>query len=351
MLRKLWLAVQTFARNITDRFRKVGGEAEVENRFSGLRNLAATGTRARRDLVWILITAVPVLVAVFYFDVFQKFRDWARRYGLTKWEADDSVVLLIYLALALAVFSVRRYLELRVEIRSRRKAERHKDEFLSMVSHELRTPLTTIREGVSQVNDGILGPTTEAQQEFLTIVLDDIDRLTRLINNILDMSHLEANQVAIRAEHLDMAKVIHHVASLFDPEARKKGLKLSISLSAGPLEVYADADKLLQIWSNLVRNALKFTNEGTVILEAHEQGDHVECLVRDTGIGIKPEDRPRIFVKFFQADHGPGPGEGGAGLGLPITKALVEAQGGEVFVESTPGMGSTFGFRLPKAPE
>jgi signal transduction histidine kinase len=257
---------------------------------------------------------------------------------------------LIYLALVLAIFSIRRYLELRTETRSRRKAERHKDEFLNMVTHELRTPLTTIREGVSQISDGILGPTTKSQQEFLTIVLDDIDRLTRLINNILDLSSLEANRVTLRAEHLDMAKVVDHVASLFEPEARRKGLKLGVSLSVGPLEVYTDADKLLQIWSNLVRNALKFTNEGTVLLEAHEHGDYVECLVKDTGIGIKPEDRSRIFMKFFQAVRSQEPGEKGAGLGLPIAKALVEAQGGEIFVSSKVGVGSTFGFRLPKAP-
>jgi PAS domain S-box-containing protein len=221
-------------------------------------------------------------------------------------------------------------------------------EFIYNLTHELRTPLTTIREGVSQVTEGILGSTTVEQREFLSIVLTDIDRLSRIINDLLDEAKIEAGRLELARQCVDIVAVARQEARLFGARAQTKGLGLRTHFSDPEIEVYADPDKLAQVFANLLGNALKFTEVGEVALMIEDLGEHVSCAIRDTGRGIAPDDLPKVFQKFYQASRTPVAGGQGTGLGLPIAKAIVESHGGAITARSELGGGSTFTFVLPK---
>jgi signal transduction histidine kinase len=302
-----------------------------------------------RELGLIALAGIMVFILVSYFDIFEKYRQWVRSRGLETWEADDIVFLLVFLAFAFSIFSYRRSSELRDEIIARRKAERLKDEFLSMVSHELRTPLTPIREGISQVVDGLHGPTTPRQEEYLKIALSDVDRLSRIIGDLFDISKIESGHFKIAKEHIDMVSMARHVQQEFEPQARAKGLELKAILPGDTVEVYADPGRMMQVWSNLIANALKFTAAGFVELGVTGSDGRVTCWVKDSGPGIPAEELPKVFTKFFQGRRTAGPGTRGTGLGLPIAKGIVESHGGMIWAESRPSEGSTFTFVLPKA--
>ncbi len=234
------------------------------------------------------------------------------------------------------------------DISERKKAEQLKDNLISTVSHELRTPLTTIREAVSQVLDGILGPTTPEQREFLTLCLHDVDRLMRIINDLLDVSKLEAKSVELHKEAIDIVALAKKIQATFVPRFREKNLESRLTSSSEVIEVYADRDKIIQVFTNLIGNALKFTEKGFIELKLTDTGKEVECAVVDSGRGIPADDLPKVFARFKQIGREYGPGEKGTGLGLAIAKGIVELHKGRIWVESEQGKGSKFIFTLPK---
>ena len=223
-----------------------------------------------------------------------------------------------------------------------------KDQLLQIVSHELRTPLTTIREGVSQVAAGLLGPATPEQQKFLAIALNGIDRLARIINDLLDVAKIDAGRLELVREPVDLVGIARQEARLSEPRARAKGLRLRTDVSTPELVISADPDKLAQVFANLLANALKFTEAGEVVLTVEDRGDQVACAVRDTGRGIAPDDLHKVFQKFYQGGRKLPGGAKGTGLGLSIAKSIVELHGGKIAVTSALGVGSTFTFMLPK---
>ncbi|HAJ57474.1 MAG TPA: hypothetical protein DCL35_06865 [Candidatus Omnitrophica bacterium] len=235
------------------------------------------------------------------------------------------------------------------DVTERKRLEQVKSEFINTVSHELRTPLTTIREVVSQFMDGVLGEITAEQKDFLSITIEDIDRLTRIINSLLDISKIEAKKVDLRREQVDMAALAKGVAVSFLPRFKDRGLEIRTSFSSEKIEVYVDRDKVIQVFTNLVGNALKFTEKGSVEIRVEDRQDEgVECRVVDTGRGIAEEDIPKVFSKFQQFGRIEGPGEKGTGLGLSIAQGLVELHGGNIRIESRFGEGTEFIFTLPK---
>jgi PAS domain S-box-containing protein len=234
------------------------------------------------------------------------------------------------------------------DISARKKAEQLKDDLVSTVSHELRTPLTTIREAVSQMLDGLLGDTTSEQREFLSMCLQDVDRLMRIINDLLDISKIEAKRVELHKHMVDIVELIQQVHNIFTPRFREKQLEGKVSFSHAHIEVYADRDKLIQVLTNLIGNALKFTNQGSIEISAVDKGDKVECSVLDSGIGIAPGDLAKVFEKFKQVGRVYGPGEKGTGLGLAIAKGIVDLHKGNIWVESRENQGTKFIFTLPK---
>lgn len=234
------------------------------------------------------------------------------------------------------------------DITKEKEVDRMKTEFISTVSHELRTPLTVIREGVSLVLDEMLGTVTKEQRTFLSLSLEDIDRLRRIIDNLLDISRIEAGRLEIKLDRIDMVEVVKGIQALFAQKVKDRGLSLKTRFSSPSIEMYADRDKIIQVFTNLLGNALKFTDRGFIEISAEDRGDYVQCAVTDTGIGMAPEALPRVFGKFEQFHREAGTGEKGTGLGLSIAKGIVELHKGQISVESKLGEGTTFSFTLPK---
>ena len=238
--------------------------------------------------------------------------------------------------------------ELRLEVEKHVRLDKLKDDFINTVSHELRTPLSITKEAISLILERATGEINAEQTEILGIARNNVDRLARIINGLLDVSRIEAGKVELRKQDVDLQALVHEIVLGFESKAREKGLELRLELPEKGLRVYADEDKLSQIFTNLIDNAIKFTAEGKIEVSAADGGREIVCQVRDTGIGITPEDLPKIFDKFTQFGRKDGPGEKGTGLGLSIVKGLVEVHGGTIRVESELGRGTSLTFTVPK---
>jgi len=241
------------------------------------------------------------------------------------------------------------------DITERKRAEEEikklikiKSDFISTVSHELRTPLSITKEGISLVLDKVPGDINEKQKGVLQVANNNIDRLSRIINELLDISKIEAGKVKLKKELVDMAVLIRGAASLFELSIKMKGLELKVDIPEKQIDAYIDLDKIYQYFTNLIENAIKFTDKGHIEVSLREKEKEIECVVADTGIGIAGEDLPKVFDKFQQFGRVSGPGEKGTGLGLSITKGIIELHGGRIRAESEPGRGTKFIFNLPK---
>ncbi|MCS7207630.1 MAG: cell wall metabolism sensor histidine kinase WalK [Dehalococcoidia bacterium] len=220
-------------------------------------------------------------------------------------------------------------------------------EFVANVSHQLRTPLAAMRAAIETLEEGALEDPAAARS-FLARLKGEVERMERLVRELLDLSRLESGQVALHLAPLPVEAVAQEVAERFAPLARQAGLTLTVEVAPHLPPVLADRDKLLQALSNLLDNALKFTPAGgKVWLRAHAQNGQVVFSVEDTGIGIAPEHLPHIFERFYKAHRTPD--DAGAGLGLAIVKHIAQVHGGSVEVESQEGRGSRFTLRLPAA--
>ena len=234
------------------------------------------------------------------------------------------------------------------DVTRHKRYEQLKDEFISTVSHELRTPLTVVREGVAQIRDGLLGSVPENQKSMLDMVLQNSDRLGRIIEELLDVSKLEAGKVRLHRKLCDITEVVSEVAGNFKVIAEQRGLQILTDFASAKIEIYIDRDKIVQILTNLINNALKFTDAGHIKIHLLARDGFVECKVSDTGKGISKEDLPRAFQKFRQFGREVGPGDRGTGLGLSICKKLIELHHGRVKIESVPMKGTTVTFHLPQ---
>lgn len=230
----------------------------------------------------------------------------------------------------------------------RKGLDRLKDEFVSTVSHEIRTPLSIIKEGVSLLLDRIPGPINEKQEKVLTATRNNIDRLSRIIDNLLDTAALEAGKYKLTRELIDITDVVKQLTATFKPRAAEKGLELRVDVPKLGVKLFADADKVAQIFTNLIGNAIKFTERGFVEVSAKEKEHEIECAVVDTGRGISKDNLAHLFSKFQQFGRKQGAGEKGTGLGLVIVEGIIKLHQGRIWVESDPGKGTRFTFTLPK---
>jgi len=229
-----------------------------------------------------------------------------------------------------------------------RRANQLKSEFLANISHEFRTPLNSILSFTDILLMGLDGSLNDQQKEDLALVRESGEDLLALVNNLLDLSKIEAGRVELYVEPVNPAEVVAAVASQLVFKAEEKGLNLTVSALQNLPEVAADETRLRQIVRNLVENAVKFTEEGDVTIGASYEQDEVIFWVKDTGLGIAEEDQEVIFDKFRQA-KGEVNGKSGAGLGLSVAKELVELHNGRIWVESELGKGSIFSFSIPAA--
>lgn len=234
------------------------------------------------------------------------------------------------------------------DVTQRRHYEHLKDEFIGTVSHELRTPLTVIREGVSQIRDELFGPVPEDQKALLDMVLQNSDRLGRIIEELLDVSKLEAGQMRLHRRPYDLVALVRDVTENFQVLAEQKKLKLLTDFTPEMIEIHLDRDKIIQVLNHLINNALKFTDEGQIRVQLRVRENFVECKVSDTGKGIAAEDLPKAFHNFSQFKREVGPGDRGTGLGLPICRKLIELHHGRIMIESVLSKGTTATFLLPQ---
>ena|GEM_PF-995590 len=223
-----------------------------------------------------------------------------------------------------------------------------KSDFISIVSHELRTPLAITKEGISLVLDGVTGKINVKQKKILKLSKDSMDRLARLINDLLDISKIESGRVQLLRKPTDLVKLAEKVLGNFTLKAREKKLKLALDAKTPEIVVNIDEDRIVQVFVNLVGNALKFTETGSIEVSLEDKGDEVKCIVADTGRGIAEKDLPKVFDKFMQFGRTAGGGEKGTGLGLSIAKGLIELHNGKMWVESELGKGTRFCFIIPR---
>lgn len=235
------------------------------------------------------------------------------------------------------------------DITERKEIERMKDEFISIVSHELRTPLTSLRGALGLLSTGRMGAMNEQGQRLLEFAMEDTDRLVRLVNDILDLERLKLGKMTLSRQICDAADLMRSVVNLMQPLAQKA--EVTLSVIADSVKVWADCDRIIQVLTNLVSNAIKFSPpSSTVFLSAHPQENRILFQVKDTGRGIPTEHLQKIFEPFQQVDASDSRQKGGTGLGLTICRSIVAQHEGQIWVESTVGLGSTFCFDLPMQP-
>lgn len=260
-----------------------------------------------------------------------------------EWDRNPATLVLVR-----DVTDLKKAKQVALELAEQKRIDEIKSEFISTVSHELRTPMAIMQECVSQVLDGLHGETTPPQREMLSMTIENIGRLSRIVDNLLDISKIEAGRIQLKIELTDIVGLFKKVSSSFEAIARDKGLDFKKTFPQEKITIYIDKDKITQVLVNLLSNAVKFTNKGHIELWLGENNGIVECTVSDTGRGIAEEDIPKVFAKFEQFGRVEGAGEKGTGLGLAISKQLVELHKGKIWVDSKPGKGSKFGFALPK---
>ncbi|MCX9073291.1 MAG: sensor histidine kinase [Candidatus Methanoperedens sp.] len=262
------------------------------------------------------------------------------------------------------LLNIRRKLEAKIELANKdleeknreliaaneelKKLDELKSEFLSLVSHELKTPLSSMRISAEYL-ESEADADPAIQKEMLAIILRNIDRQTRLINDILDLSKIEAGKTELRLEHVDIGEIANVSVDNIRQIALKKNITVSADVPEELSPVLADREKLIIVLNNLLDNALKFTPEGgSINISAREMDSSVELSIKDTGIGIEKEKLDKIFDKFYQVDSTSRRKIGGCGLGLSISSGIIKAHDSAIHVKSEPGKGTTFSFSLKK---
>ena len=240
------------------------------------------------------------------------------------------------------------YKELEKKNKKLEQLDQLKDEFVNNVSHELRTPLTVIKESVGIVHDGSAGEINAEQKEFLTNAKRNIDRLARLIDDVLDFQKLDSKQIEIGMMENNINLLVREIRENFVPLTKNKGLKISLDLEASLPLIYFDRDKITQVLTNFMSNAVKQTDKGNITLKTRRVENTVRVSVEDQGMGVQEQDLPRLFQVFSQLTTGNKQTPGSTGLGLAISKKIIEIyHKGKIGVESVQGKGSTFYFLLP----
>jgi signal transduction histidine kinase len=226
------------------------------------------------------------------------------------------------------------------------QVERSRRDLVGNVSHELKTPIAAIRAHLENLMDGVERP----DRETLQVMFAQSDRLSRLVDQLLDLSKLESGEVPLHRTDVEVEPLIDRVLSEIEVSSGGKGVRLSRAVPENLPAIDADAERVHQVLFNLVDNAVRFTpGGGHVTVSAHRHDGQVEIRVVDTGVGIGGEHLPRLFERFYRVDPARAREGGGTGIGLAIARSVVEAHGGQIRAESEPGRGSTFSFDLPVA--
>lgn len=224
-------------------------------------------------------------------------------------------------------------------------SEQLRKQMVADIAHELRNPLAVVRANLEAILDGVFQP----NRERIVAIRDETLLLHRLIGDLRDLSLADAGELHLHQSNLSVHDLLEHMAALFKPQFSAKGVQLDVEMPSAPLQVQADSERIGQVLSNLLSNALRYTPAGgRVVAKAWNGGREVLLAVEDTGSGISDRDLPHVFERFWRADLSRTRMSGGSGLGLAIAKQLVEAHGGKIWAESTLGQGTKFTFSLPR---
>jgi signal transduction histidine kinase len=266
-------------------------------------------------------------------------------------EEDANIYVTLATQVGVALQNARLYVEQAATLTQLRELDRLKSSFLANMSHELRTPLNSILGFTDVIMEGLDGPLTEHMDADLRLIQKNGQHLLHLINDVLDMAKIEAGRMNLNPESFKAAEVMEEVTSITSALAGEKNLSLFIDENADrDVKIYADRTRLRQVLINLVNNSIKFTEQGSVLLNVSPMdSSRVLITVKDTGIGIPHEKLEAVFQEFTQVDTSTTRKVGGTGLGLPISRRLVEMHGGRLWADSAgiPGEGSTFFVELP----
>lgn len=230
-----------------------------------------------------------------------------------------------------------------------KELDQMKSDFVNMVSHELRSPLSSIRQQISLLVEGIAGEINEEGNRILHRLQGRIDGLIGMINNLLDLSRIEAGRLIQQKEKISVPEIVQGAIEVITPEAQGKNISFEVTIDPELVTIHADRQSMETVFNNLVNNAVKYNREGgKVIISAHNRGEFLEIKVSDTGVGIAKVDLPRVFDKFFRIRNEYTRKVIGSGLGLPLAKAIIEAHLGTISVESEPNKGTAFTVLLPR---
>ena len=248
---------------------------------------------------------------------------------------------------AIAIENVRLFDEIQDKSRQLAEASQHKSQFLANMSHELRTPLNAILGYTELIADGVYGPPSEKMLDVLKRLESNGKHLLGLINDVLDLSKIEAGQLKLDLGDYSIQDVAQTVYNAVEPLAAEKKLGFKCEVAPNLPAGHGDGRRLTQVLLNLVGNAIKFTDEGEVVIKAGTRNGSFNLTVRDTGPGISKADQEKLFQEFQQADNSITKQKGGTGLGLAISRRIIEMHGGRIWVNSEVGKGSTFAFTIP----
>ena len=237
--------------------------------------------------------------------------------------------------------------DLDIAMKELKTLEKLKADFMNIAAHELKTPLTPMMAYIDLLITEKKGKLKPAQKETMQILQGNIQRLKRLINDILDISRLEAKAMKLDVHKVDMRKVLKDITNEYRPAIQKKKIKLVTKIPKQIPPIWGDYTRLRQVIGNLLSNALKFTDKGIITISAEKEKNSLKVSITDTGTGIKQEQMKKLFTKFFQAETSPERKAEGTGLGLSIVRGIINTHNGKVFVKSKYKKGSTFGFYIP----
>ncbi|TGC09503.1 sensor histidine kinase [Methanolobus halotolerans] len=315
---------------------------------------------ARQELTLILLFGCLVLFVSSYFRLYEIIFSYVEFHEL--WQLGVLFILSLYFAVTFTFFSFRRWQEARTEINKRIELEkdillaahtadhanRAKSEFLANMSHEIRTPLNSIIGFSDLLMEEMYGNLNDKQTRFVSNISSSGKHLLELINQILDISKIESGQMKLNQEKFNISDTLEEIKTILYPLASKKRIKLTFVSNNELAEIIADKLKIKQIIFNLASNAIKFTPEGGRVDIATAMSDKVlTVMIADTGIGIRKSELETIFEPFEQAGQMCNKENQGTGLGLSIAKKFVELHKGRIWVQSQPGIGSTFIFKIP----
>jgi two-component system, NtrC family, sensor histidine kinase GlrK len=323
---------------------KARGQQRSEGKLTGL---AAAGADAHRVAVFLAAAALILVVAISLLITRSVTRPLTRLKDRTSLIARGEFDGKLDLAAPPEIAELSRAFNLMCD--RLKNLDEMKSDFYSTMSHELRTPLTSIKEGIGLLLEGVGGNVTDKQRRLLTILAEESQRLITLVNSLLDLSKMDAGMMTYHLEPASLASVIDRAVTELGPLAEAKKIKVEAQIEEPMPLVKMDPDRILQALRNLVGNAVKFTPDGgRVTLSAVQKNGSIEVAVSDTGPGISVEDLPMIFDKYRQGHAKSSYMLRGTGLGLAIVKHIIDSHGGEVWVESQAGQGSSFIFVLPK---